>query len=156
MNNSIPIPKFINELKYQEDLARRYKYYKLPAEVSEVVHYRFERNLPVNLWKHMELKTWNGTLFANGYERIVIGDYGAFIEISEDQIIKGSLKVAEGQEYRFEDQYKNCKYYWLTVSDGSNIKIYLQRNTVNYADYRVGFYYVSVYEVETVPKEMLS
>lgn len=153
--NNIPIPKFRNELIYQEGLARRYKYNKLPSEVSEIVHSRFEYNLPKNLWKFMELKTWKGTLFAKGYDRIVIGDYGAFIEIPESLIIKGMLKVAEGQEYRFENQYKNCKYYWLTVKDNSNIKIYLQRNIVNYADYKVGFYYVSVYEVETVPKELL-
>ena len=42
---------------------------------------------------------------------------------------------------------KNVKYIWLTVNDGSGIKIYLQRKGVSYADYRSGKYYVSVHEV---------
>lgn len=36
---------------------------------------------------------------------------------------------------------------WLTAKDGSGVKIYFQKNTVSYADYRTGKLYVSPHEV---------
>lgn len=35
-------------------------------------------------------------------------------------------------------------YYWWLVPDiDNNVKVYLQRKTVKYADYKIGKYYVS-------------
>lgn len=84
-----------------------------------------------------------------GYDRIVIGDYGAFIEFDNNKAIVESFIIAPGQEYRIEDERysKNVKYIWLTVYDGSGIKVYFQKKGVSYADYKPGKYYVSVHEV---------
>ena len=41
---------------------------------------------------------------------------------------------------------KNVKYVWMTIADGSNIKIYKQKKRVAYADYKSGFYYISPHE----------
>ena len=39
------------------------------------------------------------------------------------------------------------KYLWLTIKDNSCIKIYYQKKSVDYADYKPGMLYVSVHEV---------
>lgn len=91
----------------------------------------------------------NGTKIANKYERIVIGDYGVFLEIKNEDIIKENIKVKEGQEYRIKHpKYaKNIKYQWFTTKDESNCKLYYQQKEVNYADYKPGYWYISPYEV---------
>lgn len=93
--------------------------------------------------------TLSGTLLATGYKRIVIGDYGAFVEFEPSQILAGKLIVQPGQEYRIDEpRYaERVKYQWLTVGDHSGIKIYFQQKTVSYADYVPGMYYISPYEI---------
>ena len=95
------------------------------------------------------LYTLDGTLLCKGYERIVIGDYGAFIEISPERISKNSLRCKPGQEYRISDERfaSNVKYLWLTALDESDCKIYFQKKKVKYADYVPGMFYISPYEV---------
>ena len=99
---------------------------------------------------NIPLYTMSGTKICNRYRRIVVGDYGAFVEF-DDCDMKGCpcFIVKPGQEYRIQDpKYsKNVKYWWLTAIDDSGIKIYKQRRTVDYADYIPGMYYVSVHEV---------
>lgn len=95
-----------------------------------------------------KLYTQTGLLLCNGYHRIVIGDYGAFVEITPDQIVRSHVQVKLGQEFRMNaPQYKNCKYIWLTTKDSSNIKIYFQKHRVDYADYVPGMLYVSPYDL---------
>lgn len=95
------------------------------------------------------LETTDGTVIANGYNRIVIGDYGAFVEFSRVQAYMRRLKIKEGQVYRIEDpRYaEHVKYLWLTANDSSDVKVYEQKRPVEYADYKPGMLYVSVYEV---------
>lgn len=94
------------------------------------------------------MKTSMGSLICGSYRRIVIGDYGAFIEF-DSPYYDSSFVIAPGQEYRVSDERysKNVKYIWLTINDGSRIKIYYQKKGVTYADYIPGMYYVSVHEV---------
>lgn len=54
--------------------------------------------------------------------------------------------VQIGEEYRLKKDY-NVKYNWLTINDNSNIKIYYQKRLVDYADYQINKYYVSVHEI---------
>ncbi len=93
--------------------------------------------------------TLKGMKIATGYNRIVIGDYGAFIEFTPEQICKESLCVKPGQEFRINDpQFADrVKYHWLTAKDRSDIKVYFQQKTVTYADYLPGMYYISPYEI---------
>lgn len=65
---------------------------------------------------NIQLFTLRGTWIASDYRRIVIGDYGAFVEFTKDQIKTDVLRVKPGQEYRVTDpQFKSVKYHWLTV-----------------------------------------
>lgn len=107
------------------------------------------RDLFINGANNRLLCTKKDTVFCSGYTRIVIGDYGAFIEIAPNQMYKAHLIVKPGQEYRINDpKYsKNVKYHWYTINDDSDIKIYHQQRKVAYADYLPGMYYVSPHEI---------
>lgn len=140
--------------KFIDDLAKNYKYKKLPDKLSEEVRKKYLEDLDNYLLTSLNgdndvyIYTSENVLIARGYDRVVIGDYGAFIEIDKKDMIHINIKVKEGQEYRYEERYKTCKYYWLTAKDNSNVKIYQQKGTVSYADYLVGKFYVSPYEVK--------
>lgn len=166
MNQIRPVGKEVDELimkhkisltgarmlKYQEQLADEYKYKPIPRTFFKDMRAEFEETLPE--WCNMsgdttKLETRSGTVIASGYNRIVIGDYGAFVEFSRAQANAHHLKIKEGQSYRIEDpRYaEHVKYLWLTADDDSDVKVYDQKRSVEYADYKPGMLYVSVYEV---------
>ena len=139
-------------LQYQEKLAREHKYKPIQRTFFSDVRTEFQNTLPE--WCNISgdttpLETTDGTIIANGYNRIVIGDYGAFVEFSRVQACMRRLEIKEGQVYRVENpRYaEHVKYLWLTADDGSDVKVYDQKRPVEYADYKPGMLYVSVYEV---------
>lgn len=141
----------MNTLEIEKKLAEKYKYKPLSGDLSEKYRQFFHENIPEFLnidGADDTLHTYTGTPFCPAYDRIVVGDYGAFIEFSEIWE-PYPFVVQPGQEYRINDERysKNVKYEWLTVNDGTGIKIYKQKKTVSYADYIPGKYYVSVHEV---------
>lgn len=132
------------------ELSKKYNYKKLSQKLSSAAYSIYAETLPVFLYiidNNNPLYTINGSLICSSFDRIVIGDYGAYIEFSSDQANKDLFTIASGQEYRLEPRYNNVKYIWLTIDDESQVKIYYQKNTVSYADYKPQKYYVSVYEV---------
>ena len=133
--------------QFEANLANKYKYKRLDVEYSAEVRAYYTENIPQFLFTVQPLYTSAGALICSSFTRIVIGDYGAFVEFSSTQANKDVFCIAPGQEYRLEERYKNCKYIWLTISDSSHVKIYYQKHTVAYADYIPGMYYVSVHEV---------
>lgn len=141
----------MNTLKVEALLAQKYKYKPLSKDLSQKYRQYFRENIPNFLSESggkETLFTLNDSPICDGYDRIVIGDYGAFIEFSSIPYLNFAIK--QGQEYRvFDERYsKNCKYIWLTIEDGSDIKIYKQKKTVAYADYKPDKFYVSVHEVK--------
>jgi hypothetical protein len=141
----------LNTLKIEAALAEKYKYKPLSKELSEKYRNFFRENIPSFLNESgsvNSLYTLNGAEICSGYDRIVVGDYGAFIEFSQEHIVS-EFVIQKGQEYRvYDEKYKNnVKYIWLTINDKSNIKIYFQRRKVSYADYKPNKYYVSIHEV---------
>lgn len=139
----------MNTLQIEAKLAEQYKYKKLPVTLSQQYRQLYLENIPsfLSLDGGGPLYSKNRTLICSSYKRIVIGDYGAFVEFDEPNYPQ--YIIAPGQEYRVKDpQYKNnVKYIWLTLKDYSNIKIYYQKKPVSYADYKPGMLYVSVHEV---------
>ena len=131
------------------ELIAKYKYKPLPDEISKKAREWYENNIPNHLDDTKQtLFSSNSKVVCRGFTRIVIGDYGAYVEFSEEQANTNVFTCEEGEEYRISNpRYKdNVKYEWLTIY-GSKIKIYKQKKTVVYADYKPGMYYVSVYEV---------
>lgn len=89
------------------------------------------------------------TMIACSFNRIVIGHYGAFIEIDEKDMYMNKIKCEEGQEWRIRSlKYRDkVKYRWFTAKDDSHCKIYYQQKEVSYADYKEGKLYISPFEV---------
>ena len=146
----------MNTLRIEAILAEKYKYSPLPEDLSVKYREFFKQNIPRFLCvegSKSPLYTCCGCMVCKSYRRIVIGDYGAFVEFGEED--RPSLddappfKIAPGQEYRVSDEryVKNVKFVWLTTNDLSGIKIYRQKRRVAYADYKPGMYYVSVHQV---------
>ena len=141
----------MNTLNIEARLAQKYGYKPLPKDLSEKYRQFYIDNLPdcfIIDGSDTILRTKAGTVVCNGYTRIVVGDYGAFIEFDKEQANSDRYIIAPGQEYRINDpKYsKNVKYIWMTIADGSNIKIYKQKKKVAYADYRSGMFYISPHE----------
>lgn len=161
-------------LNYQEKLSQKYSYKMLPKEVEEKALHNYLKTLPVGFlsefvseegdiaynktdkpgvevipMEKIPLVSREGTLIANNFDRIVIGHYGAFIEIADEDMIKDNVVVKKGQEYRINDANyaSRVKYQWFTCTDNSDCKLYYQQKGVTYADYKPGYWYVSPFEV---------
>ena len=134
-----------------EELVQKYKYRTLPKELSKVQRQIYLSELPsfFKLEGDLDCKLFdkNYNLVANGYSRIVIGDYGAYVEIPLDKMIIDNLIVKPGQEYRFYSKYSNIKYHWYCLKNNENIKIYYQKKPVTYADYKPENFYISPYDL---------
>ena len=153
----------INAQQLAEHFREMYKYKKLDAFQSDYARKTYEAELPDFLkgrtgGSDMPLYAENGQLVCNGFERIVIGDYGAYVEFNDEQANLNHIITMPGQEYRQNDSY-SCKFLALTLDGYKNeiskdiygkhsLLIYKQTNTVPYADYKVGKYYVSVYQIK--------
>ena len=141
-------------LAFQEELAKAYNYKPIQFNIFlGDVREKYRRALPS--WCRLDgdttcaLYAEKETQIATGYNRIVIGDYGAYVEISPEQILQDKLMLAPGEEYRvYDERYSaHVKYHWYTTIVPQRIKMYFQQKTVAYADYIPGMWYVSVYEV---------
>lgn len=138
---------------YIEKLVHDWNYRPIPPMFSEEARSLYKATLPGWIVEAnpdtTPICTRNGTEFASGFKRVVIGDYGAFLEITGEQVNRDVIRVQPGQEYRLrEPRYaEHIKYIWMTVPDGSDIKIYWQQRTVEYADYKPGMYYISPFEI---------
>lgn len=82
----------------------------------------------------------DGSLFANGYERVVHGGRGDYVELTFEQI-QVSLRSKFNQPVPDTLTDEDFYYYWL-VPVGRDEKIYWQCNLVGYADYKRNFYYI--------------
>lgn len=140
-------------LSFQADLADKYKYKPIPPLIGAEYRQKYLDTLPeefiVDGDEDVIICSLEGTPIAKGYTRVVIGDYGAFVEILKENIIRSNIKTKEGQEYRYKDEKysSRVKYLWLTARDTSDCKIYYQKKTVSYADYKPDYFYISPFEV---------
>jgi hypothetical protein len=101
--------------------------------------------------------TPSGVLFAVGYNRVVYGDHGPYVEFDRAQI-KAELRARYKKSVQPEHYYE-----WLTPYTDKAMKVYDQKRTVQhmknppkggfrgnraegYADYKIGKVYVSPYD----------
>ena len=83
-----------------------------------------------------------GTLLLNGYNRVVHGQRGDYIEFEFENI---QTNLTSYYNLKSLDELINKGYYyqWLYPNNLKDIKIYYQLKTVKYADYKIGKYYIS-------------
>jgi hypothetical protein len=93
----------------------------------------------------MDLLSKAGFHLASGYQRVVIGARGPYLEFTSEQVQIGNLHVPDTQLYRVSADYvyyveyrSNCK---------ADVKIYHQKKRVDYADYVPGMFYISPFEL---------
>lgn len=82
----------------------------------------------------------NGELFAKEFIRVVHGGRGDYVEFNKEQILLPLISKF-GNDINSEDL--DVYYWWLYPKGSPEVKVYLQRKTVKYADYKIGKYYVS-------------
>lgn len=134
--------RFANESK---GVYRPFEY-----EESQLLHAHYMKEIKLPFGKTpLPIRNSCGTHIANSYERIVVGDYGAYVEILPSEMVRNNIIVRPSEKYRMTDKYKDSvKYFWLETPDYNNTKIYFQRKTVAYADYKPDMCYVSALEVD--------
>lgn len=86
-----------------------------------------------------------GTVIANGHTRIVHGGRGDYIEISKEQIVNENIYMPLSQKWRLD--FGMAYYIEYRSKDKANVMIYYQTRLVNYADYKIDFYYISPEDV---------
>ncbi|VFR10507.1 hypothetical protein SPFM17_00026 [Salmonella phage SPFM17] len=134
-------------LAYIEGLVARYRYRPLPKKVREEALSVYQQHL--NGFDKVRAATIGGVSVCLRWNRVVVGDYGAYLEIDEKDLLVG-LDVPPEQAWRLDEEYiagrkLSIKYHWLTFR---GVKVYHQVDTVKYADYRPGKYYISVLEFD--------
>lgn len=88
-----------------------------------------------------------GDIIAEGYLRVVIGGRGAYIEFHPDQIKGDNIYLPKEARWRLHNQ-KVFFEEWRS-KDKNNIFIYHQLKEVAYADYIIGFWYISPHLLTT-------
>ena len=126
-----------------DTLGKSQKYRPLNKELKDKYHKLYLDNL--NGFDKIRNLNINNVPFAKKYERVVIGDYGAYVEIDKKDLLV-DLSVPKGQEWRLDKNFiekrnLSIKYEWYEYD---NKKVYFQINAVTYADYKPGYYYISV------------
>lgn len=84
----------------------------------------------------------DGVLFADCYDRVVVGGRGSYVELSAEQIRVKLVSKFENELPTSVPNGESFYYYWL-VPTGRLEKVYWQVRTVTYADYKIGKYYIS-------------
>jgi hypothetical protein len=102
--------------------------------------YKDRFRIPLNGDDGMQFFSKKGLLLAKGYVRIVIGGRGPYIEFKSSQIVHDNVYVPEYAKYKLENSF--AYYHEYRSKDKSNVKLYYQKIGVQYADYKVGMWYI--------------
>jgi hypothetical protein len=93
----------------------------------------------------------SGLSVAVGYNRIVFGARGPYIEFDPTHIVHSNIHIPENQLFRLTDP--RIYYIEFRSCDVNLVKIYYQMRTVAYADYKIGMFYISPLELQLVGGE---
>lgn len=95
------------------------------------------------------IHTEENMVIAKGYERVVIGDRGPYIELAHRHILLDGIFIPKEQHWRFEPKWRKKVYYFeFRTIDEAYLKVYLQNRCVNYADYKEEFWYVDPFKTK--------
>jgi hypothetical protein len=100
--------------------------------------------IPIEGNKNTIFSTLSGLEIARGYERIVLGQRGPYIEFVKEELLSGSIFIPEDQKWR---TYSSKAFYVELRTVEDFVKIYFQKRIVDYADYKIGFFYISPFDI---------
>jgi len=110
--------------------------------------YRNRIKIPVDFGDStIKFFTKCGTHIAIGYKRIIIGARGPYIEFEGNNIVRKNIQIPKDEMWRTSSDA--AFYIEYRTNDACNVKIYLQKKSVNYADYKLDFYYISPFDLKT-------
>ena len=98
------------------------------------------------------LFTKTGLQVCTRYKRIVIGERGPYVEI-ERIFLTQERHIPMSEEWR--TQSIHPYYHEYRTNDTTNVKIYHQQKLVEYADYVLGLFYVSPFDLYTEDGKVL-
>jgi len=93
--------------------------------------------------------TRGGLLIAIGYERVVWGDRGPYVEFDTASLVAGTLHVPASQHWRLTTRNPRIYYQEWRTNDECNVMVYRQLREVAYADYKPGYWYISPMDLIT-------
>lgn len=108
-------------------------------------NYQERLQLPlINQIPSVELYSISGELLAYTYNCIVLGGRGPYIEFSKTQIEWFNFHVPNNFMWKL---HSNQIDYVEYRSNKDNIKLYLQKRTVDYAAYKINRCYISPFDL---------
>ena len=90
----------------------------------------------------MKLYFLDSTEFASDFVRVVHGGRGDYVELTKGQISVELIPRFKGTVLPENVSDEPFYYYWLKPV-GREEKVYWQVKTVSYANYKIGYYYIS-------------
>lgn len=94
------------------------------------------------------LYTKNGEKVCERYERIVIGDYGAYVEISASHLSDNHFIYIDQNDPIDETiSSRHSSHMTLALNDESSYTIYFQVKPVPYGNFIPGRFYIDPYDV---------
>lgn len=109
-----------------------------------MTNYKDRLSIPIYGNRNTIFSTSSGLEVAKGYERIVIGQRGPYIEFVKEELISESIFIPEDQKWR---SYSSKAFYVELRTKEDFVKIYFQKRVVEYADYKIGFFYISPFDL---------
>jgi len=97
--------------------------------------------IPLDAWPDCKVTSPAGLHLATGYNRVVIGGRGPYIEFLSHHINWNSFHIPNDQLYRKTDRRSFYNEYRSRCA--ANVKLYWQKKRVAYADYQIGLSYIS-------------
>ncbi len=85
--------------------------------------------------------TNTGLIVAIGYNRVVHGERGSYIEFEPEHMVAANLHIPKNQIWR--QHHQHAYYLEYRTNDSAHVKVYYQKRTVTYADYIIGKCYIS-------------
>ena len=108
-----------------------------------MTNYKDRLKIPID-GDDIKLYTKTNLLIAKGYNRIVLGGRGPYIEFDDSQVKMKNCFIPKEEAWR---QLSDTAYYIEYRTDRDYVKVYKQLRIVNYADYIVGLYYISPFDL---------
>ena len=115
--------------------------------------YEKRLHIPITGNDTVQFYTKGGLLVGNGYNRIVIGKRGPYIEFRPEQIIIESITIPSQELWRTTSEV--AYYVEYRTTDVFYVKVYFQTKEVDYADYKIGHYYMSPFDLKSNIQEVL-
>lgn len=98
-------------------------------------------NLPVDRATKIDILTFPSyEHIATGYNRVVIGKRGPYVEFELSQLVIKNMSMPSSEVWR---QFSSNAFYLEYRTHKDYVMVYFQKRPVTYADYKISMFYIS-------------